>query len=129
MDSNAQNPRRSDNEAHTHAMSLPIGAVVRELVDLLGATTVAVIGGVTETRAVQQWMTGREPQRQHVLRFALQIATMIATETDREVAQAWFHGSNPRLGDRAPMFVLRTESLAESQASLLDAARAFAQRA
>lgn len=109
-------------------MGLPISAVVRELVDLLGATTVAVIGGVTETRAVQQWMTDREPQRQHVLRFALQIATMIASHTDREVAQAWFHGTNPRLADRSPMFVLRNEPLLETQGALLDAARAFARR-
>ncbi|GAC1400737.1 MAG: hypothetical protein NVS2B8_21880 [Vulcanimicrobiaceae bacterium] len=128
MDNKASTPRRDDNDAHAHAMSLPISDVVRELVDLLGATTVAVIGGVTETRAVQQWMSGREPQRQHLLRFTLQIATMIATAVDREVAQAWFHGSNPRLGDQAPMFVLRNEPLAEVQGKLLEAARAFAKR-
>ena len=64
---------RTDLSAHSHAMELPIADVVSELIDLLGATTVAVIGGVRETRAVQQWTNGREPQRQHVLRFALQL--------------------------------------------------------
>jgi hypothetical protein len=118
----------TDLDAHDHAMSIPISQVVIELVDLLGATTVAVIGGVQETRAVQQWMTGREPQRPHILRFALQLATMIATVSDRDIARAWFHGSNPRLYDRVPMIVLRDTPLATAQPELLAAARAFAAR-
>ena len=109
-------------------MGLSIHGVVRELTELLGATTVAVIGGVTETRAVHQWMDDRVPQRTHVLRFALQIATMIASVAERDVARAWFHGSNPRLGDRSPMFMLRDQKLAEIQFELLGAARAFVKR-
>lgn len=119
----------SDLDAHDHAMAVPIAQVVEELVDLLGATTVAVIGGVTETRAVQQWMVDREPQRPHVLRFALQVASMIATVGDREVARAWFHGSNPRLNDEMPMLLLRDRPLAEIQGSFLAAARSFTKRA
>ena len=102
--------------------------VVAELVDLLGATTVAVIGGVTETRAVQQWMVDREPQRPHVLRFALQLGLMISSLADKQIAVAWFHGSNPRLGDRSPMMLLRMKDLSEVQGPMLEAARAFARR-
>jgi hypothetical protein len=119
---------RTDLEAHDHAMGLPIARIVEELAGLLGATTVAVIGNVQETRAVQQWIDGREPQRAHTLRFALQIATMLAKRSDREVARAWFHGSNPRLNDQAPMFLLRDEPLHEIQAPILSAAREFAKR-
>lgn len=119
---------RSDISAHDHVMGMPIVAVVSELVDLLGATTVAVIGGVTETRAVQQWANGREPQRAHTLRFALQIATMIATLGDKHVIRAWFHGSNPRLEDRTPMMMLRERPLTEVQGPLIAAVRAFAAR-
>lgn len=123
-----ERPIRSDIEAHDRAMELPIRSVVAELVDILGATTVAVIGGVTETRAVQQWMVDREPQRPHVLRFALQLALMISSQADRKIAQAWFHGSNPRLGDRTPMMILHANDPSEVQGPLLDAARAFARR-
>jgi hypothetical protein len=119
---------RTDVEAHDHAMALPIGQVVRELVDLLGATTVATIGGVQETRAVAQWTAGREPQRAHVLRFALQLSTMIATVGDRDIARAWFHGTNPRLGDRVPVRLLAESRLDDVQGELLAAARAFAAR-
>ena len=116
----------SDHLAHSQAMSLPINEVVEELVDLLGATNVAVIGGVGETRAVEQWILGRKPQRPHVLRFALQIATMIAASTERELARAWFHGSNPYLDDAIPLLLLREVPLPEIQVKLMGAARAFA---
>ncbi|MBV8667649.1 MAG: hypothetical protein JOZ28_00420 [Candidatus Eremiobacteraeota bacterium] len=121
-------PIRADFDAHAHAMSLPIQDVVKELTDLLGATNVAVIGGVTETRAVQQWTTDREPQRAHVLRFALQIATMIAAVADRDLARAWFHGSNPHLDDAVPLMMLRNLPLIDIQGKLMAAARIFAAR-
>jgi hypothetical protein len=121
-------PVMEDIASHNHAMSIGIAEVVEQLVDMLGLTTVAAIGGVGETRAVQHWIAGREPQRPNVLRFALQLATMIATTEDRSVARSWFQGSNPQLGDRIPLMLLRNEPLEEVQASLMAAARAFAAR-
>jgi len=118
----------TDREAHNHAMSRPIGIIVSELVDILGATTVAVIGGVTETRAVQQWITGRGPHREHVLRFALQVALMIVDGEGYEPVRAWFQGSNPNLDDGIPALMLRSQPLEEIQAPLMRAARAFASR-
>lgn len=120
---------RGDVGAHEHAMEIPIEDVVRELVALLGATTVAVVGGVKETRAVTQWLSGRAPQRPHVLRFALQLGSMIANQGTNEIARAWFHGSNPQLGDAIPMMLLRDGELRDIQSPLLAAARSFAARA
>lgn len=119
----------SAGDAHNQAMALPLPAVTQRLVDLLGATTVAAIGGVQETRAVQQWATGeREPQRPHVLRFALQLALMISSLSDRDMARAWFHGSNPYLEDQAPMLVLRDQPLDVVQVPMMGAVRAFTTR-
>jgi hypothetical protein len=118
----------SAGEAHEKAMALPIEEVVRELVGLLGLTTVAMIGGVGETRAVTQWTNGRAPQRPNVLRFTLQIASMILNSKDADVARAWFHGSNPHLGDRAPAVLLRDKPLSEVQGEIMAAARDFAAR-
>ena len=117
-----------DIEAHEEAMSLPMAEVVRRLVDILGAGTVAAIGDVGETRAVAQWMTGREPQRPHVLRFALQLAVMVASKGGGEVAKAWFQGSNPYLNDEVPAIMLRMRPLNEIQPAMVAAARAFALR-
>ncbi len=114
-------------DAHNEAMALPMNAVIKQLSDLLGATTVAAIGGVQETRAVQQWMNGeREPQRPHVLRFGLQLALMISSLASRDLARAWFHGSNPQLDDRVPMAMLRDEPLDSVQVPLMAAVRSFA---
>lgn len=118
----------SDVDAHEHAMSMSIAEVVHELERLLGATMVARIGGVAETRAVAQWKNGREPQRPHVLRFALQIAQMISAPADGEVARAWFQGSNPTLDDATPATLLRDKPLEDVRAPLLAAARAFGSR-
>jgi hypothetical protein len=123
-----KSPYLSAGDAHLQAMSLPIGEIVRLLLELLDATTVAVIAGVSETRAVHSWLNGREPQRPQVLRFALQLATMIATSADAEYCKAWFHGSNPGLNDRVPMIMLRDLPLADIQPELLGAARLFAAR-
>jgi hypothetical protein len=116
-------------EAHGIAMGLPIEDVVGHLVEYLGATTVAAIGGVNETRAVKQWMEhgGREAQRPHVLRFALQLASMIASD-DPSVVRAWFQGSNPHLNDDVPALLLGSRPLSEVQQPLMAAARAFAKR-
>lgn len=118
----------TDADAHAEAMSLPINAVVSRLVTLLGATTVAVIGGVTETRAVTQWTDGRSPQRPHVLRFTLQLAMMIGDESQTELIRAWFAGSNPHLDDRVPMLMLRDKPLSEIASVMMIAARKFAAR-
>ncbi len=116
----------SADDAHLQAMSLPIAAVVARLLELLDATTIAVIAGVQETRAVHSWLARREPQRPQVLRFALQLAAMIAGAADGEICKAWFHGSNPHLADQIPMIMLRDRPLPEIQRDLLGAARLFA---
>lgn len=116
----------NDVESYNHAISAPLKQVVQELIDLLGPTLVATIGGVNETRAVTQWLKGRKPQRPHILRFSLQLARMIATGEDDTTTRAWFQGTNPALNDRSPALLLRSKPLEEIQGPLMAAARNFA---
>lgn len=118
----------SANHAHERAMQMSMEEVVRALVDLLGLTTVAVLGGVKETRAVNQWMAGREPQRPDVLRFALQLAFMLSTLKGKSVARAWFQGTNPRLEGRSPAILLHNRPTDEVKQQILSAAEQFAAR-
>jgi hypothetical protein len=53
---------------------------------------------------------------------------MILNTMDPDIVRAWFQGSNPHLGDRVPMVLLRDEPLAEVQVEMMAAARAFASR-
>ena len=117
--------RSLEVRAHDHAISAGIQDVVRELVDILGATMVAAIGGVGETRAVKQWMSDREPQRPNILRFALQLAWIICEKGDKNMARAWFSVSNPHLNDNVPLLLLRQRDLSDVQAPLMAAARGF----
>lgn len=118
----------NDVDSYNHAISAPLKQVVQDLIDLLGPTVVATIGGVNETRAVMQWLKGRKPQRPHVLRFALQLARMIAVKEDVAMIRAWFQGTNPGLQDRSPALLLRSKPLEEIQGPLMAAARSFAGR-
>jgi hypothetical protein len=118
----------NDVESYNHAISAPLKQVVQELIDVLGPTVVAAIGGVNETRAVMQWLRGRKPQRPHVLRFALQLARMVALKDDVTMVRAWFQGTNPGLEDRSPALLLRNRALEEIQGPLMAAARNFAAR-
>lgn len=120
--------RAYEVRGHERAISSDIASVVRELVDVLGATLVAAIGGVSETRAVKQWMADREPQRPHVLRFTLQLCWMIAERGGSDVVRAWFQGSNPHLNDGVPLLLLRERPLSDVQGPLIAAARAFSLR-
>jgi len=118
----------SDVEAFNHAVTLDSHGVVRELVAILGLTAVAVLGDVGETRSVARWMDDREPRRVNELRFALQLALMLSSRADAAIARSWFAATNPQLGDRAPIFMLRDRPLRDIEGSLLEAARSFAGR-
>jgi hypothetical protein len=109
-------------------MEIPIAEVVKELVAFLGLTTVAALAAVKETRIVQRWIDGTQPQSEHVLRFALQLVSMVAPAGGPGLARAWFHGSNPALGDQTPIALFRSRPFDEVRPLLLNAARVFAGR-
>ncbi|SHX65279.1 hypothetical protein [Mycobacteroides abscessus] len=105
-------------------------ALVTALVDQLGFKLVAYIGGVQETRIVRQWAQGTyEPtdtQDVERLRLAFRAASLIMTRQSADVAQAWFQGLNPDLGDISPARLLREGDTAGVGPQVLAAARQFA---
>ena len=126
--SSAIHTARPDLEAYEHASRIDFPVVVKELSELLGPKLVAYIAGVRETRAVRQWSTGERDGRgaiQRRLRFALQVATLIAQYDNASVARAWFQGLNPQLDDRSAARLLREGDLDEVGPQILSAARAF----
>ena len=125
----AAHDARGDLQAFEDSVKLPIAQLVERLRDLLGATLVAYLGEVKETRAVAQWAAGsREPATaiQVRLRLAYRVAALLAQKNDAGVVQAWFQGMNPQLDDVAPARVLREQDLDDAGPAVLAAARAFA---
>jgi hypothetical protein len=101
--------------------------VVRELVDILGASLVAAIGHVKNTRTVRHWMQGeKQPEQIDRLRLALQVALfMQAAGESKDVVNAWMRGMNLRLHDEAPAIVIADEPLVVARRDVMAAARAF----
>jgi len=126
--SSAAHAARPDLEAYEHSARVGFPVLVNELSELLGPKLVAYIAGVRETRAVRQWGAGEReatapiPER---LRFALQVAWLIAQHDDASLARAWFQGLNPQLDDRSAARLLREGELDEVGPQILSAARAF----
>jgi hypothetical protein len=119
---------RPDLVAHSRAVRASFPELVSELQSVLGARLVAYLGSVKETRAVRQWADGeREPSEEvrNRLRVALQVALSLAAAESPEIAQAWFQGLNPQLGDRSPARMLREGEVDEAGTAVIAAARAF----
>lgn len=96
---------------------------------ILGATLVAYIGDVRETRAVREWVEGaRKPSALVVerLRLAYRAAKLLERRESQAVVQAWFQGLNPQLDDVSPARVIREGEPSDVGASVLAAARSFA---
>ncbi len=79
---------------------------------------------------MRQWADGsrvvQDPTDQRRLRLAFQVAGLLVERDSPAVAQSWFQGMNPQLGDRAPARVLVEDDLDEAGPRVLAAARAFA---
>lgn len=123
-------PSRPDLAAYDESIRMDTSTVVKELRPLLGARLVAFLAGVKETRAVHEWAEGdREIRSADVagrLRLAYQVARLITARDRPEVAQAWFQGLNPELGDRSPARILRHGELEDVGPDVLAATRSFA---
>lgn len=119
-----------DLTAYHEAITLTTAALVSELGNLLGLKLVAYLGNVKETRAVRQWADGSRAvssvEDVERMRLAFRAARLIMSRDSKEVAQAWFQGLNPLLGDVSPARLLREGELAITGPQVLAAARQFA---
>lgn len=123
-------PPRPDLAAYNEVLRMEPHEIVGGLTSILGKKITAYLAGVKDTRTIEAWMEpGRTPEDArrldlNRLRLALRIAKIITTHDGNRVAQAWFGGLNPELGDRNPARLLREGEQADGEA-VLNAARAF----
>ena len=99
----------------------------KQLVEVLGAPLVAVLGGAKDTRSVRNWATGNGPREDKVrrLRAAVQVVEVLQLRFEADMIRAWFTGMNPDLEDQSPLLILADEDDRRFQPVLL-AARRFA---
>lgn len=103
-----------------------IDRIAASLQKRLGQRVTAYLSGVKDPKMVGRWAKGTVKPREvaeHRLRAAYPAAELIAEAYGADTARAWFFGTNSRLGDEAPGYLLRHGE--PPFRDLLPAARAF----
>jgi hypothetical protein len=118
----------SPEQVSAEAARLPITAIASFLREHLGRRMTAYISGVNDPKMVARWIAGDSTPRDHPqrrLREGYQAARLLVSAYGDETAKAWFFGSNTRLDDQAPAYVLRHAKSWDEQRLIVPAARAF----
>jgi hypothetical protein len=119
-----------DERTIADVLQLPFAAVVHELIEMLGPTSTAILGDVTETTDVRAWEAGAAPHGaiEPRLRAALQATRLLSMSDGPLVAKAWWFGMNPRFDGVAPAEVLRRAAARDTATfvQIVGAARAAA---
>jgi hypothetical protein len=113
--------------AHQESLTLTFPELVKRLADLIGRKLTAYVAGVTDVRALDRWIEGRQAygEAEPRLRLTFQVVRTLLDHDSAKVVQAWLMGVNPELGDRVPLRLLREGDLTLVGPEVLAAARAF----
>lgn len=115
-------------EIEHEATKADIADVARYLQAHLGQKLTAYLAGVKDPKMVGKWTRGTAPRDTAAMRLraAFQATRMLAGAYGDNCAKAWFVGSNTRLDDEAPAWVLRYAQAPDDMRLLVPTARAFA---
>jgi hypothetical protein len=115
-------------EISMDAARLPISEIAAFLREHLGQRMTAYISGLNDPKMVARWIAGQSTPRDYAqrrLREGYQAARLLVGAYGDETAKAWFFGSNTRLEDEAPAYLLRHARSWEDLRPIVPAARAF----
>lgn len=105
-----------------------ISRIAGYLQEHLGQRVTAYLSGIKDGKMVGQWAKGKRRPREPAafrLREAYPAARLLVETFGDETAKAWFFGTNLRLDDQAPAYVLRYGETPDDFRFVLPAARAF----
>jgi protein gp37 len=98
------------------------------LLDAVGARITTAAVGLKDARAVRGWADGKSVKEADVeqrLQELYQVVVAISEAYSSSVAVAFLRGTNPHLGDRAPLVVLADSDPNDAGPALLKATRAL----
>lgn len=113
----------------TDPIDLEAGPLVSALRQVLGTRLVSYLAGADDTHVVNQWADGNSalpPDAQERLQLAYRVAGVATHSVSPRIAQTWFQGMNPQLGDRSPAWVIRHSDPASSAQALMKASWSLA---
>lgn len=111
------------------AATTPIPEIVAFLQENLGQKFTAYMSGLNDPKEVGAWIKGKVTPRSPAnmrLRYAYRVVRMILEAYSGDTAKAWLFGTNTRLKDEAPAYLLRHAQTVEDVRDIVPAARAFA---
>ena len=115
-------------EIEREAVTTALPGIAAFLQSTLGQKLTAYIAGLTDPKAVGSWIKGEtapRPPADMRLRYAFKIVRMLVEAYDAETAKAWLFGTNTRLNDEAPAYLLRRAEKVDDLLQLVPTARAF----
>lgn len=96
---------------HTQTLRLAPAELVHQLIQHLGATLVAVLADVRDSKLPYKWAKEDGPRPRPGGLQRLQVAhrawDAVASAEGPDVARAWFIGANPRLDEQPPYLAIR----------------------
>lgn len=114
--------------AHKQSVRIPADEQAAFVIEVLGSRLAAAALGLKDTRTLSSWARGgpiRSTEGEHRLQVLFRIVCAIADVFSPAVAAAFLRGSNPALGDQAPLIVLADESPVQAEPRLLAAVEAL----
>jgi hypothetical protein len=114
--------------AHKQSVRVPADEQAQLVQQVLGSRLAAAALGLKDTRTLSSWARGgpiRATDGEHRLQVLFRVVTAVSQAYSPAVAAAFLRGSNPSLGDEAPMIVLADSPPAASEGRLLSAVEAL----
>jgi hypothetical protein len=114
--------------AHKQSVRVPPEEQAVFVQEILGSRLAAAALGLRDTRTLSSWARGgpiRGADSEHRLQVLFRIVTAVVDMFSPAVAAAFLRGSNPALGDRAPLIVLADEPPVQAEPRLLAAVEAL----
>ncbi len=109
--------QQQEQAAHQRATKLGLRETVRRLNTSLGATLVAALAGVKDTKLPHKWVKegGPQPRAEAIRRltFAYTQWQLVDAAEGEHVARVWFIGANPWLGHDTPIDAIREDRYKE----------------
>ncbi len=114
--------------AHKQSVRVPADEQAQVVQHVLGSRLAAAALGLKDTRTLSSWARGgpiRGTDGEHRLQVLFRVVTAVSDAFSPAVAAAFLRGSNPSLGDQAPMIVLADSPPAAAEVRLLSAVEAL----
>jgi hypothetical protein len=108
---------------------IPAKEMAQSLQEQLGQKVVAYVAGITDPKLINRWAAGENKPTEMALfrlRSAFEIVQVLSSVYDTDTAKAWLFGTNSRLGDEAPAYLIRHAQSWEDLKEIAPTARAFA---